>query len=679
MKKLFIALVTIFISTNIFSQTQRMTPEILWSFGRLSDMEVSPDKSQVLYAVRYFDKETNKSQNDFYLISVNGGEAARLTNSPDGKFSAQFRPDGKAIGFISTKSGETQLWEMDLDGKNLHQVTFVKDGINDFKYSPDMKKILVLENVKLDKTVQDMYPDLPKANARIETDLMYRHWDQWSDYTYSHIFVGDYTSSKADNFIDIMKDEKYDTPLKPFGGMEQINFSPDGKKIAYTCVKKTGKDYALSTNSDIYIYDISSKQTTNLTEGMMGYDKSPVYSPDGTKIVWESMEREGYESDKNRLFMFDFSTGAKTYITKDLDQNAGSVNFSDDGKMIYFISGVKATEEIYSYNLSSGNIKRITDGVHDYTGIAFAGTKIIGTRMSMSSPVEIFSVNPSTGEETQISMVNKKMLDNIKMGEVRKKWVTTTDNKQMLVWYILPPDFDASKKYPTLLYCEGGPQSTVSQFWSFRWNFQMMAANGYVVVAPNRRGLPSFGSEWNEEISGDYGGQNMKDYFSAIDDACNESYVDKDKLGAVGASYGGFSVYWLAGNHNKRFKAFIAHDGMFNFESQYLETEEMWFVNWDLGGPFWNKDNPVVKRSYEASPHNFVDKWDTPILIIHGGKDFRISYTQGMQAFNAAVLRGVPAEFLFFPEESHWVLGCQNGILWQRTFFSWLDKWLKSN
>jgi len=377
--------------------------------------------------------------------------------------------------------------------------------------------------------------------------------------------------------------------------------------------------------------------------------------------------------------MFDFSTGAKTYITKDLDQNAGSVNFSDDGKMIYFISGVKATEEIYSYNLSSGNIKRITDGVHDYTGIAFAGTKIIGTRMSMSSPVEIFSVNPSTGEETQISMVNKTMLDNIKMGEVRKKWITTTDNKQMLVWYILPPDFDASKKYPTLLYCEGGPQSTVSQFWSFRWNFQMMAANGYVVVAPNRRGLPSFGSEWNEEISGDYGGQNMKDYFSAIDDACNESYVDKDKLGAVGASYGGFSVYWLAGNHNKRFKAFIAHDGMFNFESQYLETEEMWFVNWDLGGPFWDKDNPVVKRSYEASPHNFVDKWDTPILVIHGGKDFRISYTQGMQAFNAAVLRGVPAEFLFFPEESHWVLGCQNGILWQRTFFNWLDKWLKSN
>lgn len=679
MKRLFIFLTAIFISTNIFSQTQRMTPEILWSLGRVSDMGVSPDKSQVLYAVRYFDKETNKSQNDFYLISVNGGEAARLTNSPDGKFSAQFRPDGKAIGFISAKSGETQLWEMDLDGKNLHQVTFVKDGINDFKYSPDMKKILVLENVKLDKTVQDMYPDLPKANARIETDLMYRHWDQWSDYTYSHIFVGDYTSSKADNFIDIMKDERYDTPLKPFGGMEQINFSPDGKKIAYTCVKKTGKDYALSTNSDIYIYDISSKQTTNLTEGMMGYDKSPVYSPDGTKIVWESMEREGYESDKNRLFMLDFSTGAKTYITKDLDQNAGSVNFSDDGKMIYFISGVKATEEIYSYDLSSGDIKRITDGVHDYTGIAFAGTKIIGTRMSMSNPVEIFSVNPYTGEETQISIVNKNMLDNIKMGEVRKKWITTTDNKQMLVWYILPPDFDASKKYPTLLYCEGGPQSTVSQFWSFRWNFQMMAANGYVVVAPNRRGLPSFGSEWNEEISGDYGGQNMKDYFSAIDDACNESYVDKDKLGAVGASYGGFSVYWLAGNHNKRFKAFIAHDGMFNFESQYLETDEMWFVNWDLGGPFWNKDNPVVKRSYEASPHNFVDKWDTPILVIHGGKDFRISYTQGMQAFNAAVLRGVPAEFLFFPEESHWVLGCQNGILWQRTFFNWLDKWLKSN
>lgn len=677
MKRLIIAIFAIFITSGAFAQSLRMTPEILWSFGRLSDMSVSPDKSLVLYAVRYFDKEKNNSQNDIYIMPAGGGEATRLTNSADAKYSVQFRPDGKAIGFVSTKSGEPQLWEMDLDGTHLRQITFIKDGINDYKYSPDMKKILVLRNVKLDKDIHDLYPDLPKANARIETDLMYRHWDQWSDYTFSHIFVGDYTTTKADNFIDIMQGEKYDTPLKPFGGMEQITFSPDGKKIAYTCVKKYGKEYALSTNSDIYIYDIAAGITTNLTEGMMGYDKAPVYSPDGSKIVWESMERDGYESDKNRLFMMDFSTGTKTYLTKDLDQNAGSVVFSDDGNTIYFISGVKATEEIYKCDLSSGEIERITDGIHDYTGIAYAGSNIIGTRMSMSSPVEIFSVDIKSGEETQISAVNKNLLTKIKMGEVRKKWVTTTDNKQMLVWYILPPDFDSTQKYPTLLYCEGGPQSTVSQFWSYRWNFQMMAANGYIVVAPNRRGLPSFGTEWNEEISGDYGGQNMKDYFSAIDDACNYPYVNKDKLGAVGASYGGFSVYWLAGNHNKRFKAFIAHDGMFNFESQYLETEEMWFVNWDLGGPFWDKDNPIVKRSYEASPHRFVDKWDTPILIVHGGRDYRISYTQGMQAFDAAVLRNVPAEFLFFPEENHWVLQCQNGILWQRTFFAWLDKWLK--
>jgi dipeptidyl aminopeptidase/acylaminoacyl peptidase len=295
----------------------------------------------------------------------------------------------------------------------------------------------------------------------------------------------------------------------------------------------------------------------------------------------------------------------------------------------------------------------------------------------MSMPVEIFSVDKVTGKDIQISAVNQNILNGLKIAEVKKRWVKTSDNKDMLVWIIFPPDFNSEKKYPTLLYCEGGPQSTVSQFWSYRWNFQMMAANDYIIVAPNRRGLPSFGKEWNEQISGDYGGQNMKDYLSAIDDLSGEPYVNKDKLGAVGASYGGFSVFWLAGNHDKRFKAFIAHDGMFNLESQYLETEEMWFVNWDLGGAFWEKDNMTAQRSYDNSPHKFVDKWDTPILVVHGGKDFRIAYTQGMQAFNAAVLRGVPAEFLFFPEENHWVLSAQNGILWQRVFYQWLDKWLK--
>ncbi|MCX6257796.1 MAG: S9 family peptidase [Bacteroidia bacterium] len=654
-----------------------MTPEVLWSFGRISNVEVSPDKSTILYAVKYFDKELNKGENDFYTIPLKGGSPKKITESTDAKMTGLWRPDGKKIGYISSKSGDTQLWEMNPDGSGQIQVTNIDGGINDFKYSPEGKKILYIKNVKLDKSVNDMYPDLPKANARLETDLMYRHWDSWSDYTYSHVYYADYNDGKVINPVDIMKDERFDSPLKPFGGMEQINFSHDGKNIVYTSKHQTGKVYSLSTNSDIFIYNIDTKKTTNLTEGMMGYDVAPVYSPDGKKIAWESMERDGYESDKNRLFIFDAEKGTKTDYTKDFDQNAGSLCWSDDSKAVYFISGVKATEELYRLNVADGKISRITNGIHDYREFTVAGNVLIGSRQSMSMPTEIFSVDIATGKETQLSFVNKPILDQLKMGEVTSRWIKTTDNKEMLTWVIYPPHFDKSKKYPTLLYCEGGPQSTVSQFWSYRWNFQIMAANGYIIVAPNRRGLPSFGKEWNEQISGDYGGQNMKDYFSAIDEVSKEPFVDKGHLGAVGASYGGFSVYWIAGHHNKRFKAFIAHDGMFNLEAQYLETEEMWFVNWDLGGPFWDKNNKIARRSYENSPDKFIQNWDTPILVIHGEKDFRIPYTQGMSAFNAAVLRNVPAEFLYFPEESHWVLSPQDGILWQRTFFAWLDKWLK--
>ena len=463
----------------------------------------------------------------------------------------------------------------------------------------------------------------------------------------------------------------------PFGGMEQINWRPDSKAIVYTCRKKVGKEYAISTNSDIYLYEIEGGTTTNLSEGMMGYDVAPVYSPDGKKIAWQSMERDGYESDKNRLFVYDANAKTKTDYTRSFDQNVEGLAWTDDNKSIYFISDFHATDEIYRLDLADGKITKITEGIHNYTGVIPAGDKLIATRMSMSAPVEIYSVDPITGKDTQVTMTNKDVLDKLALARIEQRWIKTTDNKDMHTWIIYPPHFDPAKKYPTLLYCEGGPQSTVSQFWSFRWNFQMMAANGYIVVAPNRRGLPGFGQAWNEQISGDYGGQNMKDYLSAIDSLTREPYVNKDKLGCVGASYGGFSVYWLAGNHNKRFKAFIAHDGMFNLEAQYLETEEMWFVNWDLGGPFWDKNNKIAQRSFANSPHRFVQNWDTPILCIHGELDYRIVATQGMQAFNAAILRGIPAEFLYFPDENHWVLKPQNGILWQRTFYNWLDRWLK--
>ncbi|RXQ96798.1 S9 family peptidase [Ancylomarina salipaludis] len=654
-----------------------MTPEVLWSFGRIGGVTVSPDEKNVLYGVTYFNKEENRSYRDLYTLSVDGGTSVRLTNTNKNEYGETWRPDGKKIAFMTSKSGSMQMWEMNPDGSNPIQVSDIEGGIGGFQYAPDMSKIYYMKEVRIEKSVEDLYPDLPLANARVINDMNYRHWDNWVD-TYTHIFLADYKEGvKITEGKDIMPGERWSAPVKPFGGNEQVVWTPDSKTLAYVSRKKSGVEYAKSTNSDIYFYDIAKQTTTNMTEGMMGYDMNPVFSPDGSKMAWESMERDGYEADKNRLFVMDIATGEKKYYTENFDQNVGHLAWAKNGESLFFISDWHATDEIYNINLTDGKIAKLTDGVHNYQSVFVVGDELLATRVSMSKPAEIYKVNPKNGEATEISFENKKILDQLKMGKVEKRWVKTTDNKQMLVWMIFPPNFDSSKKYPTLLYCQGGPQGTVSQFWSYRWNFQMMAANDYIIVAPNRRGLPGFGQEWCEQISGDYGGQNMKDYLSAIDDAKKESFVDEDHLGCVGASYGGFSTFWLAGHHNKRFKAFIAHDGMFNLEAQYLETEEMWFVNWDLGGAFWEKNNKIAQRSYANSPHKFVQNWDTPILVVHGGKDFRIVESQGMQAFNAARLRGIPAQFLHLPEENHWVLGVQNGILWQRTYFNWLDKWLK--
>ncbi|MBL7967031.1 MAG: S9 family peptidase [Prolixibacteraceae bacterium] len=653
-----------------------MTPEVLWSFGRIGEPTLSPDKSTVLYAITYFNMEENKSYRDLYTVSVEGGEAVKITSTPEKESSAQWRPDGKKIGYLSSKSGEMQLWEMNPDGTEPIQISEIKGGITGFKYSPDGSKVLFTADVKFKDTVHDLFPDLPKANAYLENDLMYKHWDEWVQ-TVPHPFVADLKDGKLANPIDLLEGEPYESPMKPFGGMEQLDWSPDGKTIAYTCRKKTGKEYAISTNSDIYFYDVATKQTMNKTEGMMGYDQNPVFSPDGKWLAWESMERDGYEADKNRLFLMNLETGVKTDQSLNFDQNSSNLAWSADSKSLYFISCWHALTDVYRLDIADQKISQITKGVHDYAFVSEGNGKLIGMKHSMSQPDELYAIDPASGAETQLSFVNKPILDQLTLAKVEERWITTTDNKQMHTWVVYPPHFDPAKKYPTLLFCEGGPQSTVSQFWSYRWNFQQLAANGYIVVAPNRRGLPGFGKEWLEQISGDYGGQNMKDYLSAIDAVAKEPFVDKDKLGCVGASYGGFSVYWLAGHHDKRFKAFISHDGMFNLEQQYLETEEMWFVNWDLGGPYWDKSNAVAQRSYANSPHKFVDKWDTPILVIHGEKDYRILASQGMAAFNAAVLRGVPAQMLIFPDENHWVLQPQDGILWQRVFKQWLDKWLK--
>ena len=661
---------------NLTLESSIMTPEVMWLFGRISEIEVSPDNKKVLYGVNYYSVSENKGNRELFVMDVDGNNKQQLTYTPFGEYNAVWHPDGNKIGFLSPESGTMQMWEMNADGTGKQQISDIEGGVNAFKYAPDGKKIVFCSDVPKENQFGELFQDLDKTSGRLMNDLMYRHWDHWVD-SYSHLFIADFDGKQLSNIIDILEGEPYASPVEPFGGMEQVAWSPDGTKLAYTCRKLTGKAYSHSTNTDIYEYDLATKTTVNLTEGMPGYDQNPVYSPDGVMMAWESMARDGYESDKSRLFILNRQTGEKKDYTVSFDQNATQLAFSKNSKSIYFISGWCGSEDIYCLDIAEETIVPLTQGIHDYTSFVLAGDRIIATKMSMSKPIEIYSVDFLTGEDTEISFENKHLLDQLTFGEVTQRWVKTTDWKDMQVWVILPPNFDPNKKYPAILYCQGGPQSMVSQFWSYRWNFQMMAANDYIIVAPNRRGLPGFGQKWLEQISGDYGGQNMRDYLSAIDDVKKEPWVDENRLGAVGASYGGFSVYWLAGNHQNRFKAFIAHNGMFNLEAQYLETEENWFTNWDLGGAYWDHYNYIAQRSYANSPHKFVHKWNTPILVIHSELDYRIVASQGMSAFNAAIMRDVPAEYLYFPNENHWVLRPQNGVLWQRVFFDWLDKWLK--
>ena len=669
--------------SDIKIEGKRMTPEALWAMGRIGSVAVSPDEKQIAYSVAYYSVPENKSNNELFVMNADGSSNRQITRDSWQESQPVWIKDGKKIAFLCNESGSSQVWEMNPDGTERKQLTRYEGDIEGFAFSPDGKKLLFIAQVKTVQSTADKHPDLPKATGIIVTDLMYKHWDEWVT-TAPHPFVADFDGNGISNVQDILDGEPYESPMKPWGGIEQLAWSPASDKVAYTCRKKTGLAYAVSTNSDIYIYDLATGKTENITEENKGYDTNPQYSPDGTYIAWQSMERDGYEADLNRLFVMDLATGEKRFVSRAFESNVDAFLWNKDSQSIYFIGVWHGETQIYNIGLADNDsLNRLTDGMHDYASLALCGDKLIAKRHSMSMGDEIYAVNNTRSgnafaEAEQLTSENKQIYDQLEMGKVEARWMTTTDGKQMLTWVIYPPQFDPNKKYPTLLFCEGGPQSPVSQFWSYRWNFQIMAANDYIIVAPNRRGLPGFGVEWNEAISGDYGGQCMKDYFTAIDEMAKEPFVDKDRLGCVGASFGGFSVYWLAGHHDKRFKAFIAHDGIFNMEMQYLETEEKWFANWDMGGAYWEKDNATAQRTFANSPHLFVDKWDTPILCIHGEKDFRILANQAMAAFDAAVMRGVPAELLIYPDENHWVLKPQNGVLWQRTFFEWLDKWLKS-
>jgi dipeptidyl aminopeptidase/acylaminoacyl peptidase len=678
MKK-FLPFLLIWISiVTLQAQNDLLTPEKLWDFGRIGLEAVSPDGKWIVYGLTNYDLPENKGLRDLYIMPAEGGTAKKITAFKGSEYNVAWRPDGKKIGFLSGESGSAQLWEMNPDGSDLQQITNVEGGLNAYLYSPDGKNLLYTQDVKLEQTPNDLYPDLPKANARIIDDLMYRHWNAWSDYAFSHIFYLPYGNGKVSGTPkDILEGEPFDSPLNPFGGIDQIAWSPDGQKIAYTCKKTSGKDYAVSTNSDIYLYDLASGKTENVSEGMEGYDRGPAFSPDGKYLAWNSMERAGFESDRERIILMDLSSRNKEELTKGLDRDAEGIHWSADGKDIYFTTGEKATQQLAGINVKSRKFRLISSGRQNYYSMGVAGDHLIALRTTISSPAELWKVDIASGKQAQLTFINTEKLNALKMGKVEERWVKTTDDKDMQMWVIYPPDFDPAKKYPTILYCQGGPQSTVSQFFSYRWNFQLMAAAGYIVVAPNRRGLPSFGREWNDQISGDWGGQNMKDYLTAADAMAAEPFVDENRMGAVGASYGGYSVYWLAGNHEKRFKAFIAHCGLFNLESWYLSTEEMFFANWDLKGPYWD---PARKQDYDKfSPHRFVQNWDTPILVVHGEKDFRVPVTEGMQAFQAAQLQDIPSRFLYFPEEGHWVLSPQNGVLWHRVFFDWLDRYVKED
>ncbi len=650
---------------------KKFTPEVMWKMGRVGAQKLSPDGSSLVFTITYYDMAANSGSTGLYLMPADGGEVVRLVEKGS---SPAWNKDGSRIYYVA----DGQVWSIAPDGSDKEQLTDI-EGLESYGISPADNMMFYTKKVHVvDIKGSDIYAEADKSKARIYDDLMVRHWDYWDEGNYSHIFVAPLGEGIVKEGRDIMEGEPWDAPLAPYFDSEEIAWNNAGTALAYTCKHLTGAAYAVSTDSDIFIYDVDSGKTRNICKEwgeMPGYDKYPVWSPDDKQIAFRSMRRAGNESDKERLFLWNSEDGSMRDLTANFDYNATNIVW-EGNDTIYFIAPITATHQICRVTTKGNDVKVITSGDHDINTFTKAGDKIVAHMNTIMKAPELYSVD-TEGKLSQLTFINQQIYDNIPMGKCEKRWVKTTDGKQMLVWVILPPDFDENKKYPTLLYCQGGPQSVVSQFWSYRWNFQLMAAEGYVVVAPNRRGLPSFGQEWLDQISGDYSGQNIRDYLAAIDDVAKEPWSDENRLGAVGASYGGYSVYYLAGHHEGRFKALISHCGIFNFESMYGHTEEMWFVNNDYGGAYWDKSNKVAQRSYANSPHKAVAKWDTPILIFTGEQDFRIPFTQSLEAFTAAKLQGIPAKLVAFENEAHQVFQPQNSLVWNREFFGWLNTYLK--
>lgn len=659
-----------------------LTPEVLESFGRIKEATPSPDGKKIAFTLTYEDIEENKGNSEIYVINADGSDLTRLTKTAASESNIQWIDEGEKIAFLryDEKTEAAQIFRTSAKGGSEKQLSSVENGIECFKISPDEKHIVYSSPIDAFDKDSTLFAGLPKTTGRVIDDLGYKHWDEWVT-KIPHPFVAEFDDDEEiSNAKDIMAGEPYECPMRPFGGAESFAWSPDGKSLVYVSRKLTGKEYVFSTDSNLYQYDLEKGETRILTDGAEypGYDTDPMFSPDGKTIAWLSMPTAKYESDKKRLMTMDLATGAVKDLTAEWDYWPEQFQWSKDGKSIWFTAYYQGCEPVFVIDVATCAIETVAEGQYDYDGVVPCGDNTaVVLRHSMREPNEVFAITRGQKEPKQLTFVNKDLLDRLKMGDVRKVIVPTSDGKEMTCWEILPPDFDPNKKYPAILYCQGGPQQAVSQFWSYRWNFMIMAANGYVVIAPNRRGVPGFGTEWNRQISGDYPGQNMQDYFAATEYIKAQPYVDADHVGAIGASYGGFSVYWLAGHNDGRFAALIAHAGIFNLEAQYLETEEMWFADFDLGGPYWDKENATAQRTYAASPHKYVDKWTAPILVTVGELDYRILASQGMMAFNAAKMRGLETEMVVFPDENHWVLKPQNAILWQRCFFRFLDKYLK--
>lgn len=659
---------------NTANAKENITVEALYSIHRISNFSISPSGEWIAYQTTTPSIEDNTMKHKLFLVSKSGDETLEIKTDDDPIDSPVWSADGKKLAYIQNKAGTYYIYSVYVPNGAPTKVATFNDPISNLQFSPNGEHFSFTKSVRVKKTFAAKYPDCAKANIRIYTEIPVRHWDHWLDGTYSHIFVMP-INGPASFAKDIMPNEPYDSPLVPFGGPNEISWSPDSKEILYTCKKYTGVDFARNTNSDIYIYKLEGGETTNLTEGFLGYDKNPAYSPDGKYIAFTSQLRAGFESDRIRLMVYNKAKKEFTELTQGFDQWIDEYIWTPDSKSIFATATCQGTMQIFKANIADKKFVQFSKGDYDYSGLSIdkAGKTLVFGVTSMAKPLDICSISTSGGDVRQITNINKDIMRKYAFCTFEERWIDTRDGKKVHCWVVFPPNFDKNKKYPLITYCQGGPQQMISQAFGYRWNMSLLTSRDYVLVAPNRRGCPGFGQDWIDAITGDWGGKPMQDILDATDAMRKESYIDSNKCVAIGASAGGFTTFWLAGNHNKRFKAFMSHCGVFDFTSMYGATEELFFPDWEYGGPYWEAKN---KDFYlKNSPHNFADNWDTPIIISTGEYDFRVPYTQSLEAFTVAQVKKIPSELIVYPDETHFIAKSQEYIIWFNEVFDFFDKY----